>query len=202
MYLWRLSLVYLILCINISTGSFSTYCDIDTCITSAVLGNNKLLWSEISSWVSSQKPQRNANVVIAYGSWIVLDVNPPRLNNLIINGKLSVLESASNPSIDINLIASYIQVNGELEIINENAYGSSSTQLILVDRLQSKKNFYFPNKTVDVFGKFKASGSDVVGSYFPLLRTVRVGAVTIALNATSIIDWKIGDVVAFSPTAY
>lgn len=173
---------------------------------STVLGNNnKLLWSEISSWTKSQKPQQNSNVIIGYDSWVVLDVNPPRLNNLIINGKLSIFESAANPSLNISLIASYIRVNGELEIINENAHGSSTTQLMLADRRQQSENLEdltFPIKTIDVFGRFKASGIDVVASYFPLLKTVHIGDMFATLNSTSAITWKVGDTIVFSPTAF
>ena len=111
--------LHLILILLILINNFA---DCITPFSSSTKSSSKTLkWSDASSWINSQLPNAYSNVVIDKSSWIVVDKPISHISNLIINGKLSILEG----TVDITLVANYIQVNGVFEIINNNKYNLS-----------------------------------------------------------------------------
>src|SRR5688572_8250070 len=73
-------------------------------------------WSDGATWSDKKVPAAGALVTISQGTDVVLDVTPPALNGLTINGKLSF---ANNK--DLELTTEWIMVHGELEIGTEKA---------------------------------------------------------------------------------
>jgi cell migration-inducing and hyaluronan-binding protein len=79
--------------------------------SSAVKGGR---WSDAATWANKKVPGKDAVVTIDKGMDVVLDVSPPPLHGLTINGKLSF---ANNK--DLELTTEWIMVHGELEIGTE-----------------------------------------------------------------------------------
>ena len=52
------------------------------------------LWSDPATWPGNRVPAAGDKVVIASGQDVILDVSPPALNGLTINGKLSFADAA------------------------------------------------------------------------------------------------------------
>jgi cell migration-inducing and hyaluronan-binding protein len=71
-------------------------------------------WSDAATWSDKKVPVNGALVTIESGINVVLDVTPPALNGLTINGKLSFANDK-----DIELTTEWIMLHGELEIGTE-----------------------------------------------------------------------------------
>ena len=79
--------------------------------SSAVKGGR---WSDPATWADKKVPAEGAVVTIDKGMDVVLDVSPPPLHGLTINGKLSFADNK-----DLELTTEWIMLHGELEIGTE-----------------------------------------------------------------------------------
>ena len=71
-------------------------------------------WSDPATWPDRKVPAAGDKVTIAKGKDVVLDVSPPALGSLTINGKLSFANNR-----DLELTTEWIMLHGELEIGTE-----------------------------------------------------------------------------------
>src|SRR5438034_11746454 len=71
-------------------------------------------WSDPATWPGRKVPVAGDKVTIEKGKDVVLDVSPPALNGLTIEGKLSFADNK-----DLELTTEWIMVHGELEIGTE-----------------------------------------------------------------------------------
>src|SRR5262247_328357 len=71
-------------------------------------------WSDPAAWPDRRVPRAGDKVTIAAGKDVVLDVSPPALGSLTIDGKLSF---ANNK--DLELTTEWVLLHGELEIGTE-----------------------------------------------------------------------------------
>src|SRR4029434_9219664 len=76
-------------------------------------GNGKN-WSSPATWRGGKVPAKGDEVTIGKDMNVVLDVSPPELRSLTIEGKLSFANSR-----DLELITEWIMLHGELEIGTE-----------------------------------------------------------------------------------
>src|SRR5580765_5236952 len=73
-------------------------------------------WSDAATWPGRKVPVAGDKVTIEKGKDVVLDVSPPALNGLTIEGKLSFADNK-----DLELTTEWIMLHGELEIGTEKA---------------------------------------------------------------------------------
>src|SRR6059036_2430210 len=71
-------------------------------------------WSDPATWPDRKVPVAGDKVTIAAGKDVVLDVSPPALHGLTIDGKLSFSNNAN-----LELTTEWIMLHGELEIGTE-----------------------------------------------------------------------------------
>ncbi len=71
-------------------------------------------WSDPASWPNKKVPAAGEKVEIASGKEVILDVSPPALGGVTINGKLTFADNA-----DVELITEWVMVHGELAIGTE-----------------------------------------------------------------------------------
>ena len=71
-------------------------------------------WSDPATWPDRKVPVAGDKVTIAKDKDVVLDVSPPALGSLTIDGKLSFANNA-----DLELTTEWIMLHGELEIGTE-----------------------------------------------------------------------------------
>src|SRR4029453_18104403 len=71
-------------------------------------------WSDPATWPDRKVPVAGDKVTIAAGREVVLDVSPPALGSLSIDGKLSFADNK-----DLELTTEWILLHGELEIGTE-----------------------------------------------------------------------------------
>ena len=67
-------------------------------------------WSDRATWPNKKVPVAGEKVEIASGKEVILDVSPPALGGLTINGKLSFADKS-----DLELTTEWIMVHGELD---------------------------------------------------------------------------------------
>src|SRR6185295_14373051 len=73
-------------------------------------------WSDSATWSDKKVPAEGAAVTIGKDMEVVLDVTPPALRGLTIDGKLSFANNR-----DLELTTEWIMLHGELEIGTEKA---------------------------------------------------------------------------------
>src|SRR5881275_1306603 len=71
-------------------------------------------WSDPATWPDKKVPGKDAAVTIGRDMDVVLDVTPPALHGLTINGKLSFADNK-----DLELTTEWIMLHGELQIGSE-----------------------------------------------------------------------------------
>ena len=71
-------------------------------------------WSDPATWPDRQVPRAGDKVTIAADKDVVLDVSPPALGGVTIDGKLSFADNK-----DLELTTEWIMLHGELEIGTE-----------------------------------------------------------------------------------
>src|SRR5581483_3496771 len=159
------------------------------------------LWSNPATWPDRKVPGAGDHVTIEKGKDVLLDVSPPPLGGLHIEGKLSFSDKA-----DIELTTEWIMVHGELEIGTEARPHTRKATITLTDNVKdedmsgiggtndrSDRGIMMMGGTLNLHGTEK-------NSWTKLARTAAAGSNTIeVLNAG---DWKKGDVIVLASTDF
>ena len=98
--------------------------------TAAKSGN----WSAKSTWVNGAIPAQGDQVTIPTGMAVVLDVSPPALNGMTINGKLSFADKS-----DLALSTEWIMVHGELEVGTAAKPFTHNATITLTDNVKNEQ---------------------------------------------------------------
>src|SRR5215469_14203279 len=104
--------------------------------SSAVKGGR---WSDSATWADRKVPGAGAAVTIDKDMEVVLDVSPPPLHGLTINGKLSFADNK-----DLELTTEWIMVHGELEIGTEAGPHKRNATITLTNDV--------PNEDIETMG--------------------------------------------------
>src|SRR5215468_1290535 len=157
-------------------------------------------WSDPATWPGRKVPAAGDKVTIEKGKDVLLDVSPPALNGLTIEGKLSFADNK-----DLELTTEWIMVHGELEIGTEAKPHTRKATITLTDNVKdedfgglggndrSDRGIMLMGGTLNLHGNRK-------DSWTKLTKTAAAGSTTIdVLNAG---DWKKGDVIVLASTDY
>jgi cell migration-inducing and hyaluronan-binding protein len=91
-------------------------------------------WSSPSTWPNKKVPAAGDKVVIANDKNVILDVSPPALNGLTINGKLTFAENA-----DLELTTEWVMIHGELAIGTEAKPHTRKATITLTDNVKEEE---------------------------------------------------------------
>lgn len=157
-------------------------------------------WSDPASWESGQVPSVGQTIEIPKGKEILLDVSPPALKGLTINGTLVFADK------DINLTAEWIMVHGEgkLEIgVPGKPYTRKAT--ITLTGAEGDANGVMGMKMGwRVLGVMGGGTLSMIGqertSWTKLNATVNKGQNKITLAEAT--DWKAGDKIVIASTDF
>jgi hypothetical protein len=167
-----------------------------------------LLWSDPWSWSTNdfEVPTEGQTVTISASMWIVLDITPPKLGQLIINGKLTVKEDIVNP-LNISLSVMSITLWGTFSIngTQGSPYNGDFQLEIYGFKGQSPpltmiEGAFLSSKVIGVAGKLQAIGQSKVKSWVRLAETVTRGSEFLRLAEP--VAWNVGDQITISPTGY
>src|SRR5580704_13214459 len=157
-------------------------------------------WSDASTWPDKKVPGQDAVVTIERDMNVVLDVTPPALHGLTINGKLSFADNK-----DLELTTEWIMVHGELEIGTEAKPHTHQATITLTDNIKdedfggmggndrSDRGIMLMGGTLNLHGTEK-------NSWTKLAETAAAGSNTIQVLTPG--DWKKGQTIVLASTDF
>jgi len=157
-------------------------------------------WSDAATWPDKKVPGKDAVVTIDRDMNVVLDVTPPALHGLTINGKLSFADDK-----DLELTAEWIMVHGELEIGTAAKPHTRKATITLTDNFKdedfggmggndrSDRGIMLMGGTLNLHG-------NRTNSWTKLSKTAEAGSNSIeVLNAAG---WRVGDAIVLASTDF
>ena len=152
-------------------------------------------WSDPATWPDNKVPAAGDKVVIASGQEVILDVTPPALDGLTINGKLSFSDST-----DLELTTEWIIVFGELEIGTEARPHTHKATITLTDHNEGEQLMGMGDRGIMMSGGTLNLHGNRTNTWTKLASTAEAGSSTIeVLNAD---QWQAGDEIVLASTDY
>jgi hypothetical protein len=155
------------------------------------------LWSNATQWPNEVLPQEGDNVTVS-GNWtLIMDVSPPRLNNLTINGDVFVADK------DTVIQANFIWIRaGSLHAGNSSVPFKYKLDIILYGEKSDRSFVVDPtvagNKYLVVTGMLSLYGQAPGSIWTRLTGKAAAGATEITVASTS--DWVVGDQLGIAPS--
>ncbi len=158
-------------------------------------------WSDAATWPDKKVPGKDAVVTIEKDMNVVLDVSPPPLRSLTINGKLSFADNK-----DLELTTEWVMVHGELEIGTEAKPHTRKATITLTDNVKDEDmtgmggtNDRSDRGIMMMGGTLNLHGNRT-NSWTKLSKTAEAGSNSIeVLNAAG---WRAGDVIVLASTDF
>src|SRR4030095_15349318 len=152
-------------------------------------------WCDPASWPDRKVPGKGDAVTIAKDKAVVLDVSPPALGSLTIDGKLSF----SNRT-DLELTAEWIMLHGELEIGTEKTPHTRKATITLTNNVPGEDIQTMGDRGIMLMGGTLSLHGNRKDSWTKLAKTAAAGSTSIeVLNAG---DWKKGDEIVIASTDF
>src|SRR5262245_54865595 len=158
-------------------------------------------WSDTATWSDKKVPAAGALVTINQGVDVSLDVTPPALNGLTINGKLSF---ANNK--DVELTTEWIMLHGELEIGTEKAPHTRKATITFTNNVKDEDisgvggNTDKVDRGIMLMGGTLNLHGNQTNTWTKLSNTAAAGATSIqVLTATG---RQVGDEIVLAATQY
>eukprot|EP00210_Caulerpa_lentillifera_P009344 g8908.t1 len=155
-------------------------------------------WSESSTWGGTLPPREGDSVVIPKGKHVLLDISPPQLYVIIIEGTLEFEDSQ-----DLHLQCSYIFIrNGSLKVGTKDSPFTHKAVITLHGHpethpelpLYGAKNIAVRHGTLDLHGQAKTP------TWTMLRQTVFPGESVLKLEEQT--NWNVGDQIVLASTSY
>src|SRR5262249_2108143 len=158
-------------------------------------------WSDAATWPDKKVPGKDAAVTIDKDMNVVLDVSPPALRSLTINGNLSFADNK-----DLELTTEWIMVHGELEIGTEAKPHTHKATITLTDNVKDEDMSGIGGTTdrsdrgIMMMGGTLNLHGNRTNSWTKLSKTAEAGSNSIeVLNAAG---WRVGDAIVLASTDF
>jgi cell migration-inducing and hyaluronan-binding protein len=157
---------------------------------------NAALWSNPATWPDGKVPGKGDKVTIRRGMNVVLDVSPPPLHGLTIDGKLSFSNNA-----DLELTTEWVLIHGELDIGSETHPYPRKATITLTDNVPDENISGMGDRGIMILGGILSlHGGRGQNSWTKLAKTAEAGSKTI--DVLSAAGWRAGDVIVLASTDY
>jgi len=158
-------------------------------------------WSDPATWPNGKVPVAGDQVTIVKGKDVLLDVSPPALGGLTIDGKLSFANNR-----DLELTTEWVMLHGELEIGTEARPHTRKATITFTNNVKdediggmggandrSDRGIMLMGGTLNLHG-------DRTNTWTKLASTANAGATSIqVLNAAG---WRVGDEIVLASTDF
>jgi hypothetical protein len=152
-------------------------------------------WSDPATWPDKKVPGKDDVVTIEKDMDVVLDVSPPPLHGLRLNGKLSLADNK-----DLELTTEWIMVHGELEIGTETKPHTRNATITLTNNVPGEDIDAMGDRGIMLMGGTLNLHGTEKNSWTRLAKTAAAGSSTIeVLNAG---DWKKGEQIVVASTDF
>src|SRR5436190_2370988 len=161
--------------------------------TQSVRGTN---WSDPATWPNKKVPAAGDTVIIGKDKDVVLDVSPPALRGLSIDGKLSFSNDA-----DLELTTEWIMLHGELAIGTEAKPHTRKAIITLTDNVKGEEVMVgMGDRGIMISGGTLNLHGSTTNTWSKLSATANPGATSIqVLDAKG---WKVGDEIVLASTDF
>src|SRR5690606_31467965 len=153
-------------------------------------------WSDPATWPNRKVPAAGDKVVIAKDQQVILDVSPPALGGLSIDGKL-----AFSNDVDLELTTEWIMLHGELEIGTEARPHTRNATITFVDNVPNEDVMAgMGDRGIMISGGTLNLHGNRTHTWTKLSATAEKGATRIQVLDAS--GWRVGDEIVLASTDY
>src|SRR5262249_42011964 len=144
-------------------------------------------WSDPAAWPDRRVPRAGDKVTIAAGKEVVLDVSPPALGGVTVDGKLTFANNA-----DLELTTEWVTVHGELEIGTEARHHTRKATITLTNSVPDEEPMKdMGDRGIMIMGGTLNLHGDRTHTWTKLAQTAAAGT-----NSIQVLDaagWRVGD---------
>jgi cell migration-inducing and hyaluronan-binding protein len=153
-------------------------------------------WSDPASWPNRKVPVAGDKVTIGKDKEVILDVSPPALGGLSIDGKLTFADNA-----DLELATEWIMLHGELAIGTEARPHTRKASITFTDNVKGEDVMAgMGDRGIMISGGTLNLHGDRTNTWTKLAKTAEAGSTSIqVLNAAG---WRVGDEIVLASTDY
>src|SRR6186713_2506464 len=153
-------------------------------------------WSDPASWPNRKVPVAGDKVTIGRDKDVILDVSPPALGGLSIDGKLTFANDA-----DLELTTEWIMLHGELAIGSEASPHTRNATITLTNTVKNEDVMAgMGDRGIMISGGTLNLHGDRTNTWTKLSNTAKAGSTSIeVLNASG---WRVGDEIVLASTDF
>ena len=157
-------------------------------------------WSDPTTWPGGRVPAAGEKVTIERGKEVLLDVSPPALGGMLIQGTLRFADTS-----DLELTTEWIMVHGELAIGSEATPFTHQATITLTDNVKGEDFGGMggndrSDRGIMVMGGTLNLHGNRTNSWTKLSETAEAGSTTIrVLDAAG---WRVGDQIVLASTDF
>src|SRR5690349_1264595 len=153
-------------------------------------------WSDPNSWPNRKVPVAGDKVTIGRDKEVILDVSPPALGGLSIDGKLTFSNNA-----DLELTTEWIMLHGELAIGSEASPHTRNATITLTNKVPNEDVMAgMGDRGIMISGGTLNLHGDRTNTWTKLASTAKAGSTSIeVLNAAG---WRVGDEIVLASTDF
>ena len=152
-------------------------------------------WSNPATWPGGKVPVKGDAVTIDKDMNVILDVSPPELRSLTIDGKLSFANNR-----DLELTTEWIMLHGQLEIGSETSPYTRNATITLTNNVPGEDVMTMGDRGIMLMGGTLSLHGNRKDSWTKLAKTAAAGSNTIEVLNTG--DWKKGDQIVVASTDF
>ncbi|MDQ2639986.1 MAG: G8 domain-containing protein [Pseudomonadota bacterium] len=153
-------------------------------------------WSDPATWPNRKVPAAGDKVTIGKDKEVILDVSPPALGGLSIDGKLTFADNA-----DLELTTEWIMLHGELAIGTEARPHTRKATITFTDNVKGEDVMAgMGDRGIMISGGTLNLHGDRTHTWTKLAATANAGA-----NRIQVLDasgWRVGDEIVLASTDY
>ena len=153
-------------------------------------------WSNPATWPNGKVPVAGDKVTIAKGKDVVLDVSPPALGGVTVEGKLSFADNR-----DLELTTEWIVLHGELEIGTEARPHTRKATITLTNNVPDEEPMKdMGDRGIMIMGGTLNLHGDRKHTWTRLAQTAAAGSTSIQVLDAS--GWRAGDEIVLASTDF
>jgi cell migration-inducing and hyaluronan-binding protein len=154
------------------------------------------LWSNPDTWPNRKVPVAGDKVIIARDKQVILDVSPPALGGLSIDGTLRFADNA-----DLELTTEWIMLHGELAIGSEARPHTRNATITLTNNVKGEDVMAgMGDRGIMISGGTLNLHGDRTNAWTKLARTADAGSTSIEVLDAS--EWRVGDEIVLASTDF
>src|SRR6187455_2623972 len=153
-------------------------------------------WSDPATWPNRKVPIAGDKVTIGRDKDVILDVSPPALGGLSIDGKLTFSNDA-----DLELTTEWIMLHGELAIGSEASPHTRNATITLTNNVKNEDVMAgMGDRGIMISGGTLNLHGDRTNTWTKLSSTAKAGSTSIEVLDAS--GWRVGDEIVLASTDF